>query len=789
MVIVFFPVYPNYFEKSLTTPYPGNSMYFTPDGNYIYTVSGDNKELFKINTSDITIVDSIPDIGIIGSFHNSLVFTQSGDSFYLANYGKNNSILVIDTASNNIVSSIPVPWPLAVELSNDGRRLYVAGNDDSNIGYIKVINTGDLTISETIYLPDNDPVSIEYVSKVNRLYVACGFSHSIYAIDTAENRIVDTIENNHSGFISEYRKIYKSPDERYLINESNPNIVIFDTINHLVHSVITPEDGLSSSLGGDGFYDSDIAPDGKSLLVTLRYPKVAVFQTYDYTLIEVIDLLNPIPYPLLHDIRISPNGQRAFLGEGSNIHVLCVGDSEEGCIDPIDNDRDGFSFPEDCNDYVHNINPSVPETCSNDYDDDCDGLINETCNPILSITSDYLDFGSDETELTFEIQNIGAGTLSWSISENETWLGCTSSSGDTSGDGIYTGIDPETITVSVGRNGLAIGDYTGNITITSNGGNETIQVRMTVENVPVLTEISFVDIGSVYGINGNGSVICATDGNLRIIDVGDPDNATLKSTVDTPGSARSCAVINGSYAYVSDADYAITVVDISDIENPILLGSEVPEPIDSDAFTIDIYWPYAYVGSYTYYGLNTQHSYLQIIDINDPDNPSRISTIDLGKSWVPDIHINNNLLYLSRVENDVHWIYDLSNPTSPSPLANTNTGAESIFISETYAYKTNDYNNSSVGLMIDNVSDPYNPIQVSSIGTPTGALDVTVYGNFAYIADQQTGIQIVNVEDPSSPRTVSSVEMDANVESIFIDYPYLYVGSWDGLHVFEISGD
>ncbi|MCB9677292.1 MAG: hypothetical protein H6737_19430 [Alphaproteobacteria bacterium] len=43
----------------------------------------------------------------------------------------------------------------------------------------------------------------------------------------------------------------------------------------------------------------------------------------------------------------------------------------------VDNDGDGFSPPEDCDDSDPNVNPDAEEIKKNDIDDDCDGEVDE----------------------------------------------------------------------------------------------------------------------------------------------------------------------------------------------------------------------------------------------------------------------------------------------------------------------------------------------------------------------------------------------------------------------------
>lgn len=46
---------------------------------------------------------------------------------------------------------------------------------------------------------------------------------------------------------------------------------------------------------------------------------------------------------------------------------------------------------------------------------------------------------------------------------------------------------------------------------------------------------------------------------------------------------------------------------------------------------------------------------------------------------------------------------------------------------------------------------------VRSVDTPGYARDVTVYGNFAFMADYSSGLHIIDVTNPGSPRIVKEV--------------------------------
>jgi alpha-tubulin suppressor-like RCC1 family protein len=106
--------------------------------------------------------------------------------------------------------------------------------------------------------------------------------------------------------------------------------------------------------------------------------------------------------------------------------------------------------------------------------------------PVLSVIPASLDFETDLTELTFEVQNSGEGVFDWTITTSTddagTWLSVSPDSGFT------TSTSPDTITVTVSRTGLDINNYSGTVSVTSTGaGSEEVAVSMEVPAIPILS--------------------------------------------------------------------------------------------------------------------------------------------------------------------------------------------------------------------------------------------------------------------------------------------------------------
>jgi len=83
--------------------------------------------------------------------------------------------------------------------------------------------------------------------------------------------------------------------------------------------------------------------------------------------------------------------------------------------------------------------------------------------------------GWNASKQSFQVSNSGGGTLSYSITDNASWLSCSPASGISTSES-------DTITVSYNTSKLAVGTYSATITISAAGANssQTIPVSLTV---------------------------------------------------------------------------------------------------------------------------------------------------------------------------------------------------------------------------------------------------------------------------------------------------------------------
>ena len=128
--------------------------------------------------------------------------------------------------------------------------------------------------------------------------------------------------------------------------------------------------------------------------------------------------------------------------------------------------------------------------------------------PEISVTPQALNFGSTISSKSFMVENIGAGTLNWSATENPdlSWI---------------TSIEPPKgslimdqgllVTVTVDRHALSDGNYSNLIKISSNGGKREIAVNMKVLK-PASCRLQKQEENNIYGYGDTGDSTYTTNG-------------------------------------------------------------------------------------------------------------------------------------------------------------------------------------------------------------------------------------------------------------------------------------
>ncbi len=112
--------------------------------------------------------------------------------------------------------------------------------------------------------------------------------------------------------------------------------------------------------------------------------------------------------------------------------------------------------------------------------------------PLLALEYVPVDFGAVATSRFFRIRNQGDGSLNWSldISSKPGWLTGVEPTSGTIQPGGYTDV-----ILTASRNMLAVGTYNWSLPVSSNGGNATVPISLTVTGQTLSVSPAAVDFG------------------------------------------------------------------------------------------------------------------------------------------------------------------------------------------------------------------------------------------------------------------------------------------------------
>ncbi len=239
-----------------------------------------------------------------------------------------------------------------------------------------------------------------------------------------------------------------------------------------------------------------------------------------------------------------------------------------------------------------------------------------------------------------------------------------------------------------------------------------------------------------------------------------------------------------SYAYVTEtygwSNDNLHIVDVHDPSQPnevnnFYLGD------DFQARGIFISGNYALVGSD---GPETR-----ILDLTDPVSPKILSTYD---DYCSDAYFKGNHAYLAARSSGL-IILDISNPQSPVEVSYYEPSGESmgLDVRDTLVFLANNVTD----LVVVSVRDFYNPRTIGTYNsdTPGYANDVTLYGDYALLADRMQGLKILDIRDLSNITEVATYVpdpkpsyLDIKKVVVYENYAYLYDATF-GVRVLDLT--
>ncbi|MFH1427058.1 MAG: hypothetical protein ABIG60_00825 [Patescibacteria group bacterium] len=274
--------------------------------------------------------------------------------------------------------------------------------------------------------------------------------------------------------------------------------------------------------------------------------------------------------------------------------------------------------------------------------------------------------------------------------------------------------------------------------------------------------------------------------------------------------------VANNYAYiVSLQDNSLTIADISDKSNPVLVKEIKNNDRDINNRTYNLNNPvsvfikdnYAYITSTQDFG---NKGNLTILNISDPYNPFISSEVSQDGTFTrfiapTDVFVDGDYAYVTCLGSDSFNIINISNKTSPTLMSVVYDGSggftrldepKAVVTQGNYAYVVSNNYNEVAGagnsLAIIDISNKSNPTLVKEVWDNDGtysrldwACSVAVSGDYAYvIAGQDDALTIINISDPANPQLVNEIVDGQNgynyldgARNVFVSNNYAYVAS------------
>jgi YVTN family beta-propeller protein len=211
---------------------------------------------------------------------------SSAQMAYITN-GNDNTVSVIDTATNTMMGTIPVGrFPLGVAVAPDGSQVYVVNGDDNTVSVIDVATNA---VTAAIQIPGGCPngngiggmgggVGVAITSDGRTAYVTdqCSASQAVAVIDTA----TATVTGTFPALVVTYGVAVTPDGSKLYLTALRTGVLVTDTATGTV---------IASLDGGRGPKGIAVSPDGSTVYVA-DVAGVSIIDTATNTIVASVQL-------------------------------------------------------------------------------------------------------------------------------------------------------------------------------------------------------------------------------------------------------------------------------------------------------------------------------------------------------------------------------------------------------------------------------------------------------------------------------------------------------------------
>jgi|GEM_PF-1174599 len=308
-----------------------------------------------------------------------------------------------------------------------------------------------------------------------------------------------------------------------------------------------------------------------------------------------------------------------------------------------------------------------------------------------------------------------------------------------------------------------------NVTIANAGRSATIRVNVTSFAPTALGYVLIPGFANNVDVAGNYAYVAAGSTGLQVVDVSNHTAPRIVASLDTNGNANDVRIVGG-FAYVADGTAGLKIIDIS---NPLAPRLSASLATGGDAWDVVVYSGRAYIAA--------GPAGLKIADVSNPAAPVLLGGIDTPGT-AKGVDVSGNIAAVA--DGGPTLFIDVTTPSAPVIRGSAPTSeARDVTVDGNFAYVA-DF---QASLRVVDFTNPQSPQVVATEDRTLGGLlnDVERAGSYLFGADVffVHGVPISNVQVPASPIVRARLDIpyrDDNDTGIAVDSQYVYVtGSRD----------
>lgn len=298
---------------------------------------------------------------------------------------------------------------------------------------------------------------------------------------------------------------------------------------------------------------------------------------------------------------------------------------------------------------------------------------------------------------------------------------------------------------------------------------------VSVANPATPTEIGRYDMAGAGRVTSAGQTLLVPVGDgLAALDSDVPCSLVERGRIRTNWD---CANLDADSNYAYLVDIGLTIVDITNPDAPTIIGSCSTPLAPRD---VAVNGDYAYIADGT--------AGLLVLDIEDRRAPRIIHTVeDLGE--VTDVALFDHFACVTAYGGDF-IVVDVADPPHAAPIGSTHLAWEAwaLDICEPHAFVANGI----AGLQVVDLTDPRSPVAIATLDTELWAMDVTVSGSYAYIANsgflcREGGLFIADISDPVAPFRAGHFDSPGLARGVAVRNDCVYLTDVTGLLALRVT--